>query len=303
MKSKSKISQLLLSTLVITGVSVASTQLSSCKSDDNIDNNFPELTAMVQEKINQVIDEEEYATTCYGFPSAQICVTQNDKVIYNKAFGKALRYSQGDNNLNGLGTELPEDQQVVATTSTMYDLASNTKMYSVMMAIQHLLYTGEIGSVNDTIQKYIPEFSGQRSVNQQSFYLQNLTLKNILTHTSGFKASPTEFLTDQDAQNEPNLLQVRDKSQIIPNVMLLPFDSYPGTRQMYSDIDFVMAGLVIERVTGVSLDTYVENYIYKPLGLRRTMYTPLKKGFTKNYCAATELVGNTREHYVDPVGS
>ena len=73
----------------------------------------------------------------------------------------------------------------------------------------------------------------------------------------------------------------------------------PGSNTVYSDVDYMVLGLVIEKVTGTDLDTYLkENFCY-PLGLRHITYKPLENGFEQKDCAATELYGNTREGYVD----
>ncbi len=57
----------------------------------------------------------------------------------------------------------------------------------------------------------------------------------------------------------------------------------------------MILGFIIESVTAMPLDRYVENNIYKPLGLKHTVFNPLVKGFTQQQIAATELNGNTRD--------
>ena len=61
----------------------------------------------------------------------------------------------------------------------------------------------------------------------------------------------------------------------------------------------MLLGLLVERITGMSLDRYCEQFIYGPLQLNHTVFNPLKKGFAPNRIAATEINGNTRSHNID----
>jgi CubicO group peptidase (beta-lactamase class C family) len=85
------------------------------------------LDTYINGKIHEEIKEQD-VVVCHGFPSMQVMVSKNGKIAFNKAYGQALRYSQGDAAMTGLGDELPVNQQIPATTNTLYDLASNTKM-------------------------------------------------------------------------------------------------------------------------------------------------------------------------------
>ena len=68
---------------------------------------------------------------------------------------------------------------------------------------------------------------------------------------------------------------------------------------MYSDIDYMLLGMLVERISGMSIDQYVLNYIYRTLGLKHTMFNPLTSShYQKSDFAATELNGNTRNHTI-----
>ena len=69
----------------------------------------------------------------------------------------------------------------------------------------------------------------------------------------------------------------------------------PGTKTMYSDVDYMLLGIVIEQVTGTDLDTYLKETFLQPMGLTHITYNPLGNGFSAEDCAATELNGNTRD--------
>ncbi|WP_173009699.1 serine hydrolase, partial [Lactobacillus helveticus] len=82
---------------------------------------------------------------------------------------------------------------------------------------------------------------------------------------------------------------------ILEKIIATPLQYKPGTKTIYSDVDYMLLGLIIEKITGEREDQYVENHIYKPLGLTHLMYKPLEKGIAKNNIAATELNGNSRD--------
>ena len=69
----------------------------------------------------------------------------------------------------------------------------------------------------------------------------------------------------------------------------------PGTKTLYSDVDYMLLGFIVEKVTGERLDTFCDETFYAPLGLTKITFNPLLHGFTKEDCAATELNGNTRD--------
>jgi CubicO group peptidase (beta-lactamase class C family) len=72
----------------------------------------------------------------------------------------------------------------------------------------------------------------------------------------------------------------------------------PRTKTLYSDVDYMLACFVIEKVTGRRLDEYVRETFYEPLGLEHITFLPLENGFAREDCAATELNGTTRDNRV-----
>ena len=69
----------------------------------------------------------------------------------------------------------------------------------------------------------------------------------------------------------------------------------PGTQTVYSDLDYIILGLVVEKITGEGLDTWMKKTFYEPMGLEHITFNPLKNGFAADDCAATEVNGNTRD--------
>jgi CubicO group peptidase (beta-lactamase class C family) len=229
----------------------------------------------------------------YGFTSAELAVIKDGVMIKNSAYGSLNSYNQD-------GTKKTDSQKV--TTNTLYDLASNTKMYATNYALQKLTSEGKI-SINDKVTKYFPEFKD--GANDPIKGKADLTLKEIMEHQAGFPADPQYFndhynqTTQKTDPNVSNTLFSQDKATTIKRIMATPLTYVPGTNTKYSDVDYMLLGLIVEKVTGQNLDTYVENNIYKPMGLKRIMYNPLQKGLGVNDCAATELNGNTRDGAVN----
>ena len=73
-------------------------------------------------------------------------------------------------------------------------------------------------------------------------------------------------------------LYSQERSLTLQKLLKTPLVEPPGTRHVYSDVDFLLLGMVIENVTGQPLDAYVESTFYKPLGLHHVMFNPLAKG-------------------------
>ncbi|MEE7567824.1 serine hydrolase, partial [Xanthomonas sp. Kuri4-3] len=112
---------------------------------------------------------------------------------------------------------------------------------------------------------------------------------DLLRHAAGF-ATDVPF---HDPSAGERYSHERERTQAL--LTRLPLDYPTGSRNLYSDTDFLLAGLLVERLTGQRLDAYVENAFYRPLGLQRTRFAPLAGGdLTPADFAATEPQGNTR---------
>lgn len=207
-----------------------------------------------------------------GFPGAVLLILKDGKIIKNTAYGYKLKYDK-DKLLDKFD---PMD------TDTLFDLASNTKMFATNLAIQKLVSEKKI-NINDLVCKYIPGFTGDTR--------ENIKIKDLLTHSAGFADSIKFYLPDNPYGEEFYSL---DREKTLKLLEKAPLEYPTGTKTLYSDTDYMILGYIIENITGVKLDEYVEKNIYKPLGLTHTVFNPLDKGFSKEDCAATETMGNTR---------
>ena len=220
------------------------------------------------EQLDQKIDEDVAA----GFPGAVLCLVKDGQVVRTTAYGWQKKYD---------GSRLlPREQWQPMRAETMFDLASNTKMYATNLALMKLTDEGRV-SPEDLVCRYVPECTGGGK--------ESLRLRDLLTHSAGFAPSPKFYRPNGE---RIYTLQREETQRLLSQ---LPLEYPTGTKYVYSDTDYLLLGLVVERITGQGLDAYVEQNIYQPLGLTHTVFNPLEKGFKPDDFAAGELNGNTRD--------
>ncbi len=260
-----------------------------------------ECIALIEEIIEKDIAD--------GFPSAQLAVMRDGKLVYENSWGKVNSYYPD-------GTRKEDSPEV--TSDTLYDLASITKMFGVNYALQKLVTDGDI-DLDDKVSKYlgdrfyedvieIPYEKGADSdISVQKEWKASLTLKDLLRHEGGFPADPHYFDPNFDVvtlESSPDSVNVlfagngadeETKASTIEQICRTPLLYEPGTKTIYSDVDYMILGVVVEQVTGCDLDTYLKETFCRPMGLTHLTYCPLDHGFSPDDCAATELNGNTRD--------
>jgi N-acetylmuramoyl-L-alanine amidase len=174
------------------------------------------------------------------------------------------------------------------TPKHMFDLSSNTQVFATSLAIMQLVNAGKI-DLYKPLQHYIPEYrGGGREV---------IIVKDLLAQASGY-ADTLEFYRPDNKYGEYFYSQNKIKTRRLL-LTALPFESIAGSNQQYSETNFMLLGLLVERVSGMRLDEYSQDKIYLPLGLKHTLFNPLTAGFTKDDFAATEIFGNTLAGDVD----
>jgi CubicO group peptidase (beta-lactamase class C family) len=167
-------------------------------------------------------------------------------VVSRKTAGYAVRYS------DGAGTELPADQQVPMRPDTIFDMASVSKLFT-SIAVMQLIEAGEVDAA-EPVATYLPEFG----VNGKA----GITVAQLLTHTSGLVSWLPLWSAHPD-------IPARIKA-----VMDVAPRTTPGTNYEYSDLNLITLGVLVERLTGKTLDTVVRERITQPLGMVDTGYNP-----------------------------
>lgn len=174
------------------------------------------------------------------FPSAAYLVAKNGATRFKGAIGNAV----------------VEPEPIAAVETTVYDLASLTKPLVTGLICGILLKNKQIG-LNDPVCKYLPELNTPDKC--------AITIENLLTHTSGLQAWRPFYLFRSSAPAATNVLrQISDSA--------LQFET--GTKVLYSDLNFLTLGFVIEKICGKRLKQASEELLFKPLGLSVTCFQP-----------------------------
>jgi uncharacterized protein YbbC (DUF1343 family)/CubicO group peptidase (beta-lactamase class C family) len=184
---------------------------------------------------------------------AVLAVGHDGHLIHEKAFGYR--------------TTSPRREPM--TVDTVFDLASLTKVVATTPSVMRLVQYGQV-RLEDPVSRYIPEFgaNGKDTVN----------VRQLLTHYSGLRP-------DLDL-NVP--WEGRDAAFRLANSEKL--QSPQGTQFVYSDINFIVLGEIVEHLSGMSLDRYATAHIFEPLGMKHTRFVPPPAWRAK--IAATLGIGN-----------
>ncbi len=140
-----------------------------------------------------------------------------------------------------------------ATVDTIYDTASLTKVLATTPAIL-ILTERHMVELNSSVSKYIPGFTGEGR--------EAVTLKHLLTHTSGLRPG---LSLQKDWNGSDTAINLACKESL---------QNLPGKKFTYSDINFILLGEIVHRVSGKPLDEFANEEIYTPLKMRDTGFNP-----------------------------
>jgi CubicO group peptidase (beta-lactamase class C family) len=143
------------------------------------------------------------------------------------------------------------------TDSTMFDMASLTKVVATTTASMILEDEGKL-NLDAPVHSYLPELTDTAKA--------KITVRMILTHSGGFEAFATLWR------------DYRGRAAYLEQINARPLAYTPGDSTIYSDWDFVLMGLIIERITGMPLDQFVASRVWDPLHLHDTGFNPLASG-------------------------
>jgi N-acetylmuramoyl-L-alanine amidase len=235
---------------------------------------YPTLIKNTHKDRFKAVDELINKEVAAGFPGAVLGVIKEGELIKLSHYGAAKKY-RADGTLLASPEAMKHD--------TLFDIASNSKMFATNFALMKLASEGKL-DVEKPLFYYLPEFRGSGR--------ELRLVKDLLTHSAGYPAV-VDFHRKDNKFGERFFSQnsLRTKNLLLTGV---PFVAGRNVKHLYSDIDYMLLGVLIERISGMPLDSYVESQLYQPLGLTHTVYNPLQKGFLASQIAATEINGNTR---------
>ncbi len=187
-------------------------------------------TAKVESEIHRVMQET-------GIPSAQVGVARGGKVVYTAAFGDARIAYEGK-------SALP------ATAGMHYAVGSISKQFTAT-CILLLQERGKL-KLDDPVAKWFPELTRANDV----------TVRMLLTHTSGYSDyAPQDYII-------PEWTTPTHPIDLVHQWAEKPLDFEPGTRWQYSNTNYVIAGLIVEKASGQPYDRFLRENILEPLHLR-----------------------------------
>ena len=198
----------------------------------------------------------EEAIAAHRLPGAVVQVGHAGMIVFRQAFG--TRKLAGEPGLDGA----PSPAEPM-TEDTIFDLASLTKSLATATAVMQLYEQGRV-LIDAPLHTYLPGFNPAGDPRRAL-----VTIRMLLTHTSGIAG-------DLSLDGPWGLVQA-DKAEGIRRALgaWVVFD--PGQRFHYSDINFILLGALLEKITGVPEDVYVQQNIFGPLGMSDTRYLPAAK--------------------------
>ncbi|MFF8606968.1 serine hydrolase [Streptomyces sp. NPDC015346] len=184
------------------------------------------------------------------YAGAVLLAGRGGTVALHRPIGTAVRYAGYDEKTDS-GIELPAERQIPMAEDTVFDLASVSKLFTSILAVQQI----ERGALEleAKVTAYLPEFGGGGK--------QDVTVRQLLTHTSGFRAWIPLY---KEPTREGKLRLLWNETLAGP----------PGTRYLYSDLNLIALQLILEEITGHPLDALLHDEITAPLGMHRTRFNP-----------------------------
>lgn len=216
----------------------------------------------INQLVNQSINNGE-------FPGCQILLAKKGKVVYHESFGY-MRYGFNES----------------VNKNSVYDLASLTKVSATLQAIM-TLYSQKKIDLNKNLSFYLPELSETNKA--------GILIKDLLLHQAGLKAFVPFYqytLLSNGSYNpeyyKVDSLNLSSYLNITPQLLIknsirdsvynwMNKSALNGKKYVYSDLSLIYLQKIVEKISGRSLDQFLDIFVYQPLGLKNTFFNPFKK--------------------------
>jgi CubicO group peptidase (beta-lactamase class C family) len=229
------------------------------------------------ESFSEVSSLLKKAVTDEVFPGAVLLVGRGGQVVYREAVGvRAL-----SNNKEGIVPALHPE--------TVYDLAGLTEIVVTTTLLMKLVEAEQV-RLDDRISRYIQTFG--------VFNKSPITLAQVLAHQAGL---PTwvafyEDLLKENAGARMGILTSKGAREFIYNqINRSELEYSPGTKQMYSDVGFILLGHLVEILTGTGLERAMQRFISHPLGLKSTSFIDLSMVKRRGLAPVTDIIAPTEQ--------
>lgn len=211
----------------------------------------PEEVGISSERLDNVFRVVEEGVASGAYPGAEILVVRKGVVVAHEAFGYAQR--------------IPSTR--VLEEGTIFDLASVSKLFTATAAMM-LVERGYM-RLDDPISMFLkhPGFTQPDK--------RDIRIRHLLTHTSGLPS----WL--------PIFREGSGKDFYLDRIAKATMQAQPGTTYIYSDLGAILLGFIVEEVSGQSLDVFLKENLFDPLGMENTMYNPGPEW--EDRVAATEI--------------
>ena len=187
-----------------------------------------DLTPAETARIDRIVDD---ALTSTGVPSASIAVVRGGRIVLARAYGRQ------------------SPAIATATPDALYPIASISKQFTAA-AILILRDQGRL-SLDDHVSRYIPGITGG----------DRITIRQLLSHTAGLQDYWPQDYSFAAMEHEVT------PQQIVERWARKPLDFEPGTQWQYSNTGYVVAGMIVERVSGQPLLAFLQRHVFAPLGM------------------------------------
>ena len=177
-----------------------------------------------------------------GVPSASVAIVEHGAIVYTQVYGKAKLSPPLD-----------------ASAGMRYSIGSISKQFTAA-AILLLEQDGKL-SIDDPVSKYIPDLTRANEV----------TIRMLLSHTSGYQDYwPEDYVM-------PPMLEATTAQHILDVWGKKPLDFDPGTKWQYSNTNYVIAGRIVEQVSGMPLMEFLQQHVFKPLDMQAVWNSDAQK--------------------------
>ncbi len=239
----------------------------------------PDWVGLSNDKLRGIESLVEDMIEQRAAPGCQVTVIKDGAIVYDKAFGY-----------------LTYDSLLPVHSHTLFDVASVTKVMTTLLSVMHLYEQGHF-QLDDSISLHLPQYEGSNK--------GHITIRQLLAHHSGLRSyealwrrkfsgdllEPFSYASEEDSVNDIRsyglpihpVMADSIRSWLVQSPLLKKRDRYH-----YSDLGFMILQQLVERLSQMSLEQYAFTHFYSPMGLHRTSFNPLEKGYEIFEIAPTE---------------